>query len=67
MERKGARLRYEKESSTFRDANCAVVLEVSAQGQIAIFANHPRMVRYVLVQLTQAHQCTCSACFNKCH
>ena len=48
MERKVA-CALRKKAALFRDANCAVVLEVVCW---AIIANHPRMVRYGLVQLS---------------
>jgi hypothetical protein len=40
-----------KKAALFRDANCAIVLEVV---RWAIIANHPRMVRYGLVLLRRA-------------
>jgi hypothetical protein len=39
-------------AALFRDTNCATVSEVV---RWAIFANHPRMVRYGVVQLKRAH------------
>jgi hypothetical protein len=52
-----------KKAALFRDANCAVVLEVV---RWAITANHPRMGRYGEVQLRRAPLWPCLVALSFC-